>query len=444
MDHINAHAVALQVIEARKNSVNAYDCLLLPRTASFVDVKAAYKRLLFLHPDKNPNLDVAHEAFRIVLQSYAEIKKANSPSEGFTTAAPVGNKWSVYTSAQAGEQTNHVDIPRGGIPSAAPQPPPPPPPPQQQTAWSSLPAQNSNSKWGRPSNDTTRLFKVLEPSASRLKTTLRPQSLDVEGKDVDHSAPLSEKDHLKHTSGANPVHNEHEDVIEIDCGSFYGGNSRSTAAVKLLPPSSTRIPAVGGAAQQQQGWKDGGASKWSDSSRKNPLAELLRNPGATTATTTEAATVVEEKKLKKNKKRAALKAKDQAPKKRQATTRVLIDSDSDDSFNKPRRKAEYKELISAESSSDDDGGHGGDSSSDGWDSHDEDFKEEQTAVSKAAGEAKSKSLIQLLLAQQRSQAKHRLQAGAAGTARNQRAAFVRRGGKKRRQTRLKLAPITSK
>jgi curved DNA-binding protein CbpA len=461
MDQIDARVVALQVIEAHRKCQNAYDCLLLPRTASFLDVRAAYKRLLFLHPDKNPTVDVAQEAFKIVRAAFDEIKansqQAREPdlAGGINNSAPVGNKWSAYTSAQAAEQVIQVDIP-----SAAAQPPPAPPQQQQQqpTAWSSLPAQQS--KWGRPSTDTNRLLKTLEVPTSRLKPASLPQSLDSEPQEhTDHRqpAPSSKVDNILLQPAVDdeqqPEIEDHEDVIKIDCGSFYGGKKRSTASgsskkekpKQPLPPPQQQQQQQ---QHQQKGWKDGGASKWSDVSRHNPLTELLRNPEA--AATAMKTTAKDDEKAKLKKRPAGAKTKNKPQKKRQNRTRVVvIASDSDDDFSKRRvaKKEEEKELSSTESGSESAGSEDGEdrdggNSSDGWDSKEEEFEEEEP-VSEAAGEAKSKALINLLLAQQRSQAKHRLQAGAAQRAR-QRAAFGRGGGRKRKQTRLKLAPITSK
>ena len=443
MDNLDARVVALEVIEARKNSENPYDCLLLPRTASFLEAKIAYKRLLFLHPDKNPSLDVAHDAFKIIRTAFEEIKaksQAPVPDLGINSA---GNKWSAYTGTLAGEQPTHIHPSRGSIPSAPAQPPAP----QQPTTWNSLPNLH-HSKWGKPSTDPHHLLKVPETSTSRLKTASLPQSLDSEEhqyRHIDHRSSASnlEMDPLKPTFGEEDIDNEHDDALEIDCSSFYGKKSRLAGSL----PLSTRAP-PSAPAPQQTGWNERGASKWSDASRKNPLAELLRNPEAATARARK------EDQIKEPKKRPASKTSHKSrvtQKKRQIRTRVVIESDSDDDgfVSQGKKEAEEKEIIIS-TSSDGEGGGGGDdgsSSSDGWESN-EDSEKEDEAVSKSAAEAKSKALIQLLLAQQRSQAKHRLQAGAAAgaaqRAREHRAVFNRRGGRKRTQTRLNLAPITSK
>jgi curved DNA-binding protein CbpA len=478
MDHLAAHVIALQVIEAQKNSGNAYDCLLLPRTASFVDVRAAYKRLLFLHPDKNPALDVAHEAFKIVLAAFNEIKvnsQASVPNlaGSINNAAPTGNKWSAYTSTLVGEQATHVDIPRGGIPTSSSHPPPPPQP--QPTAWnSSLPRQHS--KWGRPSTDVkiTRL-KVPEPSTSSLKPAsaasgFRPQSQDSEDFEKDHHqagcSTRPEPDLSKPPSGKQFDNDVDDDVIEIDCGSFYGDKSRSAASRRQKPKqqqqgrdslpllSRDAAAALPPSAQQQSGWNEGRASKWGDISKHYPLTELLRNPeAATTMATTTSAKEERQAKIMKKRPATSSKAKKNGQKKRQVRTQVVIDSDSDDVFVSFRKKEEEEDeeeddILGSSDDDDDSVGEGGagksSNSSDGWDSKDEESSLKEEIVSEASGEAKSKALIQLLLAQQRSQAKHRLQAGAAGKAQSQRAAFGRRGGTERRQTRLKLAPIRSK
>ncbi|KAG7669993.1 hypothetical protein Ndes2526B_g06368 [Nannochloris sp. 'desiccata'] len=464
MDQIDARVVALQVIEAheRKNS-NPYDCLLLPRTASFLDVKSAYKRLLFLHPDKNPTLDAAHEAFKIVIAAYNaiynEIKASSQTSVpdltgGNNSAAPLGHKWRAYTSTQAAEQAIHVDIFRRDIPS---QPPPAAPPRQQPpTAWGSFPLQHS--KWGRPSADAHGLLKHLKTSTSRLKTVPLPQTLESDEQDIQHkAAPPSrqENDLSKPSSGEQPENNEHEDGMEIKCGSFYGDIRRSAAGNKQNEKQQQRKSALSSSraplpplSQQQKLWKEGGASKWSDVFRYNPLVELLRDPEI--AAPGAAKEDEKEEKLTTKKKRSAPESNNKALKKRQDRTRVVTDSGSDDDFNREENQDE-KELHRAESgSADEDGGHGGagsSDSSDGWDSNEEEEilpeAKKKDIVSDAAKEAKSKALMNLLIAQQRSQAKHQLQVGTAHKA-GQRAAFGRRGGKRRKQTRLRLGPITSK
>jgi hypothetical protein len=471
MDCIDARVVALQVIEAHEKKIsNPYDCLLLPRTASFLDVKAAYKRLLFLHPDKNPTLDVAHEAFKVVVQAYNEIKEINSQTRvpdlqgGNNNAAPVGHKWRAYTSAQAAEQVIHVDVFRGGIPS---QPPAAPPPPQQQsTAWSSLHAQHS--KWGRPSADAHSLLKDLKTSASRLKPASLPQRLESEERDVQHRAARpskQENDLSKPSFGELHESNEHGDAMEINCGLFYGDTRRSAAGNKQNQkqrqqrdhmgnpvPSSSRAP-FPPLSQDQKLRKEGAASTWSEVSKNHPLAELLRNPevAAPVATMKD---VEEEGKMKKQ--RSGPRTKSKAQQKRQRKTRVIINSDSDDDFNNHKGKErEEKELLGAESDSThederrrDGAGGSSSNSSDGWDSKEEEEiipeSKIESIVSDSTGEAKSKALINLLLAQQRSQARHRLHAGA-GQKASQKATFARRGGKRRKkQSRLRLGPITSK
>jgi len=466
MECMDARAVALQVIEAHEKKSNPYQCLLLPETASFLDVRAAYKRLLFLHPDKNPNLDVAHEAFKIVIAAYNDIRADSQTSVpdlkgGNNNAASVGNKWRAYTSAQAAEQATHEDRFRGGIPSqpsAAPSPPP-----QQPTAWNSLPTRDS--KWGRPSADAHSFLKDLKPSASRLKPASLPQSRESEERDVPHRAalPSRQENDLSKPSSGEHSDIEHEDGMEINCGSFYGDTRGSAARKKQnqkqqqleMELQQNSVPSLSRAPlpprPQHQKWKkEAIASKWSDVSKKHPLSELLRNPEA--AAPVAAMKDAKEEKLKKKQKRPAPRSKSKAQQKRQARTRVVIDSDSDDDFNNRDGKQDEEKLLGAESDSniEDDEGHegaGGNNSNDGWGSEEEEDivsqSETEDIVSKAAGKAKSKALINLLVAQQRSQATSRLQAGT-GQRASQRAAFGRRGGKRRKQTRLRLGPITSK
>lgn len=442
MDHLEPRIVALQVLEARSKSSDPYNALLLPKTASFRDARAAYKRLFFLHPDKNPNLDIAAEAFKIITSAFESIKASTAQLDSFrsefdASAAPVmGNRWSAYTGS--------APAPGGGTaprPGSSMQP--------QQAAQPSIPAA---SKWGRPSTDVQRLLKVHDPpsgvnSAVEATTGLWKAPPHTENEPSRHrrpSDPTNEKRHLQANSNLEEGH-------DIASESFYGESSRKKAkGTGSWSPGHIQKSSLAGSNQTAEGVSLPGPtlgvnqSRWSNANKDNPLSELLRNPGAASLNPVPPGDT--DRKIAAVQKRPSKKRQENGDRRRRKPG-LVIESDSEDAIEDSSR----------------DNGHqksGNSSSSAGWDSDEfsSDGCDKPQQISKRKKKEQdmdppenhhkddSKNLLSLLLAQKESEAKEKLRTGlvAAQRARGAaavRRAFGRRGKRRTKQTKLKLAPV---
>ena len=451
-------AVALQVLGAQDKSNDPYNALLLPKTASFQDARAAYKRLFILHPDKNPNLDIAAEAFKIVTNAFESIKASTAQLDTFrsefdTAGAPTArNRWSAYTGAAWAPSNNTA-------PQTAPSR-------QQQPAQPSI---SAASKWGRPVTDAQRILKAndppsgLKPASGAVTSLWKPlpsKEADPSHQHRHRSSSLGTEE--KHSEDAQKATEEEGKTHGIATEDFYGGSAgkkvkkpvswspghrRGSSAVGHQPPegetffSSEIAPPAGN------------HSRWSNENKNNPLAELLRNPRAAATLHSTLPSMSENNKdsVSARPKRPTTDSKEKKENnsRRRTRPRVVLDSDSEDII---------EEDISGDSP-----GKKGDSStsSQGWESDDYNTdnqhyynrgvsnKKKQRKESEPSGNASkesSKNMLSVILAQQEAKAKLRAGVMAAQQARRTAAArrtFGRRGKGKSKQTKLKLAPVVA-
>ena len=78
----------------------------LPYGSSYTDLKARYRKLTALHPDRNPGNALAAQAFALVSAAYAELctvvahAAAPAPLHSSQPEAPAGNRWQAFTGQQ--------------------------------------------------------------------------------------------------------------------------------------------------------------------------------------------------------------------------------------------------------------------------------------------------------------------------------------------------------
>lgn len=156
---MNGDSIASQVLRVYETSSDPYDLLLINRNSSFEEARSAYKKLLFLHPDKNPEIQAA-EAFKLITSSFEKIRalhEQNHPTFE-TTLQPSTKRWSAFTgedSSNALNQQQHVSFTRSAFPNHA------------------------TSSWGKPTIDTrsnTLLSSLPAPAALAQHTTSKSPS----------------------------------------------------------------------------------------------------------------------------------------------------------------------------------------------------------------------------------------------------------------------------
>ena len=94
MEPININAEALRVLSAPSH--DAWAQLGLARDASRAEVKARYKRLCQLHPDKNLGNDLAARAFALVIAAFTACS-ASPLHSSQPEAQPHANRWQAFT-----------------------------------------------------------------------------------------------------------------------------------------------------------------------------------------------------------------------------------------------------------------------------------------------------------------------------------------------------------
>lgn len=142
------HNLARQVLAAGSSP---YAVLLLPEYADFAEVRAAYKRLLNLHPDKTGGDERCCEAFKAITNAFDRIKEAHNrrgagSGAGDNAVVPLPSKWSSFANA-----------PRGDSPAAAP----------PQTTAAVPVASSAAGRWG-PAPAAAQLERLLKVPAQQL------------------------------------------------------------------------------------------------------------------------------------------------------------------------------------------------------------------------------------------------------------------------------------
>lgn len=179
MAPLDAHQTAAQILAAARSSSNPSDTLLLPRTATFQEAREAYKRLLFLHPDKLPGNELAAEAFKCLNAAYNKIKSKQELVVRSSHPLESRRKWKIFT----GDDTEKSEARVEARPGEASHPP------RQEVA--SLKEPSAASRWRRPSIDTQGLLKV-PASSHRIAQVTKPIASRPAGEGSPGAAPLPE------------------------------------------------------------------------------------------------------------------------------------------------------------------------------------------------------------------------------------------------------------
>ena len=249
MSPLDAQEVAQRVLAAARSSTDPYAALLLPRTATFQEARAEYKKLLFLHPDKNPGNELASEAFKVVTAAFEKVRAANQlPLD--VPHLEGARRWSAFTEGPADRGHASYAVP-AAAPPAAPAPAPPPGGPR--------------SKWGRPSSAAQRLLAVPQVQPQRQTAPApRPQA-----------QPLSSPDSISEgESDLEAAPSDADDAavqgFSISGPDFYGSKRKRTRQAPLGEFFASK-PAPAAAPAEEK------VSKWGQKpAGKTSLAEFLK------------------------------------------------------------------------------------------------------------------------------------------------------------------------
>ena len=413
MDHLEVQRLAAEVLEANKRSSNAYDALLIPRNASFQDVRCAYKRLLFLHPDKTNGCDVASEAFKIISAAFNAIK---NNVDGIGPGAPpqnVNNKWGAFTSSGVAPAAHYPE-------RAAPTAP--------------LAATTTSSKWGRSSAsaEAQRMFNAplstttntapknsigLPPLGQKKKKTKRTTIENIEIlRPV--PPPLEEQQEKLPSDSADG-----ETQNGISSENFYNNS-------KIVNKPTVNNATFGATATA--------SSRWGAPSRNAPfLAELLRNP--VLPPTAASIPLNDKKKMEPQpKRRAALVVdSDDADEGNDDDVKHVPHNQHLENHRKGSRKRGRVEII--DSSSDDDW-NDDDEEEEGANNNNNNNNNRAETDAQINQDAQRDALVALL---QQHETTGRRAVAAQGARRRVKSKFLRRKRGRSKQTTLKLIPIRS-
>lgn len=169
MQTVDVNAEAARVLAA---GPDPHDILGCPRGAPLADVKARYKKLCALHPDKAHSNALAAEAFALISAAYRKLKEAGAAGPGALhgiqpEAAPAFNRWQAFT---GGRQHPQPAAPTQPQPQPQPQPQQPFPGSQENTPGGGNAGVGSgpwqaSAKWGRFGSGGTSLLRAQPVAA---------------------------------------------------------------------------------------------------------------------------------------------------------------------------------------------------------------------------------------------------------------------------------------
>lgn len=260
MTSLDVERTALAVLAAvRLPNCTPLEVLLLPKTASLQDARAAYKRLLILHPDKNPGAECACEAFKYITSAWDQLRSSEGRVFSDATNHEGPRRWSAFTDAR--------NIPANSGFGAQSSPAHPPPAPGRQSGDSQEHAAPSAaaSKWGRPATEAHRLLKVV-PAAPTANAP--PSRLSFPPSSCGRGAHKDSTDAPNDLPQAIVKQSNDHEISESD---FYGKNESK----KQRPGDAAETRTAPAAPAALGGGK---RSKWAASATLAATSDLLRAP----------------------------------------------------------------------------------------------------------------------------------------------------------------------